>query len=188
MLPEYARSSLILARWGRYMKMPGWPESFYLFAGAFIIGWIMWRGVRAAANRLPSARDFLPSYGRLGRHAPASACPCGAKAADGSGRSYSDCCRPADVQELERQVREFIFKDWCRRSYAGRRSTRNIQQRLEDYPMPPVVLPDWVSHPERFEFPVDQDRMQSWNPIRAAGGADGADVAGLDRATDDLPF
>lgn len=42
-----------------------------------------------------------------------------------------------------------------------------MQTRLEEYPIPPLVLPSWVTHPGRYRFPIEEKRLRRWNPLRA---------------------
>lgn len=129
-----------------------------LLAGGCLVA-LTWRIVRRWIRPPP----LPPHYLRLGRVAPDEPCPCG-----GEGRPYAVCCRPADVERLTEEVREFLWQRWSHRSFAGRRSSRSMQHRLEDYPIPPVTLPDWVYRPDRHTFPIEERRLRRWNPQVAA--------------------
>ncbi|MFH1419218.1 MAG: hypothetical protein ABII12_13150 [Planctomycetota bacterium] len=41
---------------------------------------------------------------------------------------------------------------------------RTLEQRLEDYPVPEVVLPEWVTHPEDHVFPISEQLLRTWRP------------------------
>jgi hypothetical protein len=117
----------------------------------------------AARRRGLGSGSLKPHYQRLGRFAPGEPCPCGAK--DASERSYAECCRPRDVAALEEDVRAFLWKYWSHHSYAGRRRSSSMRHRLEDHPLPQVVLPDWVISPEKFTFPIDEQTLRNWSPL-----------------------
>jgi len=118
---------------------------------------------RRIARRWIRPPALPPHYLRLGRVAPDQSCPCGAR-----GLTYASCCRPADVARLTEDVREYLWQRWAHRSFAGRRSSRSMQHRLEDYPIPPVTLPDWVYRPDRHTFPIEERKLRRWNPQIAA--------------------
>lgn len=115
-------------------------------------------------------------FRRLGQVAPHFPCPCAR-----SGKGYGECCREGDVSRLERDVRDFIFTDWMHRS-GGRRRARSMQMRLEDFPIPEVVLPGWVTDPESFTFPIDEQELRSWSPL--AAGTYGGGAASLDTGSE----
>lgn len=129
--------------------------------------------VSAAA---PAGRATPPlklGYERLGRTAPGDPCPC--PSAGATKRPYAECCRAKDVAELEEDVRRYLWKHWSHHSYAGRRRSRSMKHRLEDHPLPNVVLPDWVTSPKRFTFPIDEPTLRGWSPVAPArhGGKSG---------------
>jgi hypothetical protein len=107
------------------------------------------------------ARSLRPHYRRLGETAPADQCPCG------KAMTYHECCRLQDIASLREDVRSFLVQKWSHRSFAGRRSSRRLNDRLESYPLPRVVLPDWVSCPEKYSFPVSEAMLRAWNPWSA---------------------
>jgi hypothetical protein len=123
--------------------------------GAFVVFALLL--ARLAKHRRP----LKPHYLRLGLHSPQGPCPCGRPAA------YQDCCRPRDAEALREGVRGFLIQKWSHRSFAGRRQSRPLRDRLETYPLPQVVLPDWVSRPERYSFPIAESALRSWNPWKA---------------------
>lgn len=110
-------------------------------------------------------RPLKPHYLRLAQHSPQTACPCGCPAA------YQDCCRPRDVEALQESVRGYLIQRWSHRSFAGRRHSRPLRDRLETYPLPQIVLPDWVTRPERHSFPIAETALRSWDPWRANLGS-----------------
>jgi len=122
--------------------------------------------VSAAAPAVQETQSLVPCYERLGRTAPGDPCPCASARA--TKRPYAACCRAKDVAELEEEVRRFLWKHWSHHSYAGRRRSRSMKHRLEDHPLPNVVLPDWVTSPERFTFPIDERTLRDWSPIAPA--------------------
>jgi hypothetical protein len=101
-----------------------------------------------------------PHYERLGCHAPDSPCPCG------RGQPYAACCRPADVQRLETDVLAYLTGKWSRSSYRGRRRISSMSNRLQENPLPTVVLPGWVSDPKLYSFPIPDEQLQEWTPDR----------------------
>lgn len=97
-------------------------------------------------------------YVRLGQLAPGDRCYCGR---DGS---YGSCCRARDVESLRAEVISYLLQRWGRRSYLGRRQNYSMRSRLQDHPLPPVCLPEWVSEPCRFTFPIADDVLRAWRP------------------------
>jgi len=142
------------------------------FAGVVFAIVVMRAGRRMAAPRSP----LKPHFRRLGEIAPLHPCPCRTP-----GGSYDQCCRPRDVKQVEQDVHEFIFKDWMRRS-GGRSRARPMQARLDDFPMPDVTLPPWVTTPEAFSFPIDDTELRAWTPIKAADTVDSV------MPSDDVPI
>lgn len=143
-----------------------------LAIGAFV-------GITAIVSKLVSRkRPLKPHYVRLSRQAPQSPCPCGRPAA------YRDCCRPRDVDALQDSVRSFLIQRWSHRSFAGRRHSRPLRDRLETYPLPRIVLPDWVNRPERHSFPIDESAVRSWSPWTANLES----LSDLDGASDQSPI
>ncbi len=104
-------------------------------------------------------RTLKPYFRRLGRVAPTHPCPC----KNPSG-SYDQCCRPNDVTTIEQDVRDFVFSYWMRKS-GGRSRARPMKARLEDFPMPEVILPEWVTSPDEFAFPIEDAKIREWSPI-----------------------
>ena len=187
-ITSLGRSPLALAA----MRFSRQPQSvavvFGLIVGGAAVSLMVWWLVRRLGARLPAGGAFRPSFERLGRHAPEADCPCGRTGAEGDQLVYGACCRPRDVESLQKDVQEYLFRVWCRRSYAGRRSSRSMQQRLADYPMPPVVLPPWVREPERFQFPIEEDNLRAWNPMRPDGLTGDGGIESTTGELDDLPF
>jgi hypothetical protein len=106
----------------------------------------------------PSLRGLKPHYRRLGTSAPDGPCSCG------RGGSYAACCRARDVSRLESDVIAYLLHRWERRSYLGRRSNYTMGGRLADHPLPPAVLPDWVTNPQNHSFPIADQQLLSWFP------------------------
>jgi hypothetical protein len=53
-----------------------------------------------------------------------------------------------------------------------------MADRLDQYPLPPVVLPSWVSDPEQHSFPIDEAVLRDWLPLspgQRAGSAESID-------------
>lgn len=115
-------------------------------------------------RRAAKPRPLKPHFLRLGQIAPDDACPC--KQGKASSRTYAQCCRPGDIKKLERDIREFLWRRWARRSYGGRRRMKTLRQRLEEFPVPDVVFPAWVTHPEDHVFPVSETLLRAWRPDR----------------------
>lgn len=132
-----------------------------LYGGLLVVLLLAWLIRRASTRKEP----LKPHYLRLGRTAPSDACPCGRS--DPSLRCYGDCCRPADVQVLTEDVQAFLWKHWSHHSFAGRRRSRAMKHRLEDFPLPPLSLPEWVERPEKFTFPISEEELRRWNPLSA---------------------
>lgn len=118
----------------------------------------------------PRAVALQPYYHRLCEIAPASPCPCrrGRKA----NRAYADCCRPRDVERLTSYATDYAWRKWSHRSYGGRRRSRSMGDRMAEYPLRPVELPDWVIAPNDFAFPIAQADVQAWNPLGRQGRVD----------------
>ncbi len=120
----------------------------------------------AAATRVrawnPINRPYKEYFLRLGRNAPGSSCPCG------SGQNYSVCCRPRDVATLREALIDLHWRRWSHRSYAGRRRSTSMGNRLEDHRLPRIVMPDWVESPDQFEFPISDEMLRTWNPRGSA--------------------
>ncbi|RIK67032.1 MAG: hypothetical protein DCC65_07365 [Planctomycetota bacterium] len=129
---------------------------------ACVVVWVL----LATATRVRACKPMYTPYKdyflRLGRCAPHSPCPCG------SGRNYGPCCRPRDVTALRAALIDLHWRRWSHRSYAGRRRSASMGHRLEDHRLPRIVMPDWVESPDRFEFPVSEDTVRSWNPCGSA--------------------
>src|SRR5512140_1482337 len=119
-----------------------------LLGGLLLIIFFVWVA-RRPFSAPPPLKDY---YLRLGQTAPDDACPCGRGGS--ARRPYRDCCRPRDVHDLSEEVRKFLWKHWSHRSFAGRRRSRSMQTRLEDFPLPRIILPDWVEVPEKHTFPI----------------------------------
>ena len=131
-----------------------------VLGGLLLVILFLWLTRRACGRNQP---PLQPHYLRLGRSAPDDACPCGRAGA--APRPYRECCRRADVNALAEEVREFLWKHWSHRSFAGRRRSRSMINRLEDFPLPPFVLPDWVERPEKFTFPISEEELRAWSPL-----------------------
>lgn len=140
--------------------------------------------MRHLSSRIPGdGHRLLPCYERLGHFGPDAPCPCGSQV-DGAAKRYSDCCRGKDVTTLEQEIREHLMQRWMHRSYAGRRWSRPMAQRLEDYPIPEtVILPRWVRKPEEFEFPITEKLLRKWRPQQQNAPRDKGD-----EVADDLPL
>lgn len=134
---------------------------FGLFSVAAVLLLLVWASI-GLGKRASRPRPLKPHFLRLGQVAPGDACPCGLD--ELPKRSYSECCRPKDVRTLEREVREYLWRRWAKRSYGGRRRIRTLAQRIEDHPMPEVVLPVWVTHPEGHVFPLGDEVLRAWRP------------------------
>ncbi|MCB9850892.1 MAG: hypothetical protein H6817_09340 [Phycisphaerales bacterium] len=117
----------------------------------------------------PSARGLKDYYRRLGQAAPGDPCPCGKSAQ--AGVTYAECCRKRDLELLEQEVKAFVWNEWSRRS-AGRSKMRPMKDRLADFPMSACSIPEWVSEPERFTFPIPEETLRSWTPVAPEDNAD----------------
>jgi len=129
-----------------------------------VVAFLLVLTLNRLGQRASRPRPLKSYFLRLGRVAPGDVCPCKQDAS--SKRSYGQCCRPKDIEKLERDVREFLWRRWAKRSYGGRRRMRTLEQRLEDHPMPEVILPEWVTHPEDHVFPVSEQLLRTWSPDR----------------------
>ena len=128
--------------------------------GLLLIIFFIWVA-RRPPNRPPRLKEY---YQRLGQTSPDEPCPCGRGGS--TPRPYRDCCRPRDVQDLSEEVRKFLWKYCSHHSFAGRRRSRSMQTRLEDFPLPRLVLPDWVEAPEKHTFPISREALYSWTPLK----------------------
>lgn len=153
-----------------------------LVAGGGMLALILRAMSRRLSGRFNRTRELKPHYARLGRNRPADPCPCGASGPNGTP-TYAECCRLEDIKRLEIDCRSFLFQYWSHRSYAGRRWSRPMQARLESFPIPRTVLPDWVRHPERYAFPIDDNLLRRWTPVRP-----GRRPHRLPEADDDAPL
>jgi hypothetical protein len=122
-------------------------------------------------------RTLKPYFKRLGQVAPAHPCPCKKPAGP-----YERCCRPGDVEKIEQDVRDYIFSHWMRRS-GGRSKARPMQARLEDFPMSKVTLPDWVTSPSDYSFPIEETILREWTPIERS-----ADMQDAMDSSDNVPI
>ncbi len=150
----------------------GHVNAFAIFLGAMLLAVgvvLVVLILRRLGKRVSQPRSLKPHFLRLGRVAPGDVCPC--KQDESSSRSYEQCCRPTDIEKLRREVQEYVWRRWSKRSYGGRRRMRTLEQRLHDYPMPDVVLPKWVAHPEAHTFPIDEQQLRAWSPDRNRGAA-----------------
>jgi hypothetical protein len=123
------------------------------------------------------SRTLQPYFHRLSQIAPHQPCPC--KESRGIPRAYQDCCRPRDVELLEKYTKEFTWSDWMRKS-SGRKRAGSMKHRLEDYPMAEPVLPEWVTSPEKYEFPIPEETVRAWTPLTDAQQAGAAAEVGGD--------
>lgn len=164
----------------RRLPAPSLVSLFFIISGA-LVGAFLVRGiVRMLARRLPEGAPLNAAYARLGRTAPGDPCPCSGGTENGAP-AYQDCCRARDVAELEDLVREFLFRRWSHKSYAGRRWSRPMKDRLQDYPLPgQVILPRWVRKPEDFEFPISEKLLRKWRPQQQNVPRGVEDEAGCD--------
>jgi len=119
-------------------------------------------GERVGRKLVKRPGRLRPFFERLSRVGPQDACPCG-KA--NPARTYQDCCRARDVEHLEQYTKQFIWTNWMRRS-SGRRRAGSMRHRMHDYPMAEVVLPEWVTTPEKYTFPIDEEIVCAWTPVR----------------------
>ena len=110
----------------------------------------------------PKAVTLQPFYHRLCEIAPATPCPC--RRGRALNRAYAECCRPRDVDRLRSYAMDYAWRQWSHRSYGGRRRSRSMTTRLEDYPMPAVQLPVWVTNPDDYTFPIPQAEVRAWSP------------------------
>jgi hypothetical protein len=119
-------------------------------------------GERVGRKLIKKTGRLQPFFERLSQVAPQAPCPCG-KSRTGLG-TYQECCRPRDVEDLEQYTREFVWTNWMKRS-SGRRRAGAMRHRMQDYPMAEVVLPEWVTEPEKFTFPIDEETVRAWTPL-----------------------
>lgn len=147
-----------------------------VLAGGLLIAVLVVALILKRVHRYVRHPELSPHYSRLGQTAPAQPCACRSNR-DGR-RTYSECCRSRDVKRLESDVREYLWRHWASQSRDDRRSSRRMSDRLDQYPLPPVVLPSWVSDPERHSFPIDEAVLRDWLPLspgKRAGSAEGND-------------
>ena len=162
----------------------GHVNGFAIFIGALLlaIGVVLVAVILSRiAKRASRPQSLKPHFLRLGRVAPDAPCPC--KQDESSDRPYEQCCRPTDIEKLERDVKEYLWRRWSKRSYGGRRRMRTLEQRLDDFPMPEVALPNWGTRPEDHVFPIDERRLRAWRPDRGRGS--GRREPGLEDSTID---
>lgn len=132
------------------------------FALAALIVLMVCGAVWLLLRRLsPKAVGLQPFYLRLCEIAPSSPCPCDRAA----NRAYADCCRPRDVESLKAYAMDYAWRQWSHRSYGGRRRSRSMTSRLEDYPIPPVQLPEWITAPDKYAFPISAEEVLRWSPL-----------------------
>lgn len=148
-------------------------------AGVAILVLILhWIGVRASKQR-----PLKPYFLRLGRIAPSDVCPC--PQGRSSELTYHECCRPKDVEKLDRDLKEYLWRRWAKRSYGGRRRMKTLSQRLEEFPVPEVTYPEWVVHPEHHAFPISDTLLRAWSPDRGLEPAPSEHLPG-DSTIDDI--
>ena len=141
-------------------------------------------GERIGRKLIRRPPKLKPFYLRLSRTAPQDPCPCGQ--AGSSERTYEECCRPGDVENLEQEVKQFIWTDWMKRS-GGRSRARSMRLRLQDFPTPEFSLPEWVTHPEEHTFPIDDEKIRAWTPLRKEGESPQVEPTGAELGGD-LPL
>jgi len=129
----------------------------------------------------PELKEF---YYRLAQHSPEDPCPC--DQALSVGKTYQACCRSGDLEDMEQEVRRVIWTDWMRRS-SGRKRTRSMKLRMEDFPMSEFSLPEWVTHPEEHSFPIEEERIRVWTPLQRHTGPPGSGLSSSDIGGD-LPL
>lgn len=141
----------------------GLQNAAIISVALLVLLYLVMKMLRVVFRVLPTpAGESAPHFLRLGQFAPADKCYC--EAGQSSGRTYQDCCRSKDIEKLEADVRSYNWHEWTKKSYAGRRWTRSMQDRLEEYPLPPVILPEWVTSPEKHTFPVADEMLRTWRP------------------------
>jgi hypothetical protein len=126
------------------------------FVAVLLLGWLN----RSANSASQKASALAGHFRRLGRIAPAADCPCGSK------KTYLECCREKDVALLKEDIVDYLWKPWAQKSYAGRRRSSNMGSRLDEHPLPTVVLPEWVEFPGRYKFPIDDETLTQWRPTK----------------------
>jgi hypothetical protein len=132
----------------------GWARGVLIgLPVACILAWSVGKLIRRGSG-------LKKHYLRLGQIAPDEPCPCG------QGKKYMFCCRPRDVERLERDVVSYLTARWSRGSYKGRRSISSMKNRIQENPLPVVVLPGWVSDPDLYDFPIAEDVLREWTPVR----------------------
>lgn len=139
-----------------------------LVSAAVLLGLILLVVWSRARRRVP---ELSAHYARLGRYGPHDNCPCKDKTPPAT---YQKCCRPRDIEKLIDDVRAYQLRHWGDRSFAGRRATRSMSVRMDQFPLPQVNLPPWVVRPERFQFPIDDAVLRSWTPLQTVARGPGA--------------
>ncbi len=134
-------------------------------------------GHRLGRRFVLKQKELKPFYHRLSYISPADICPC--RQSMSTGRNYQSCCRSSDLENLEQEVRQVIWTDWMRRS-SGRSRTRSMKLRLEDFPMSEFSLPEWVTHPDDHTFPIDEEKIRAWTPLKSLADSPGGELSGTD--------
>jgi len=139
---------------GLMAVITGWTRGLVVgLPAGLLLAWLVGKALRRM-----SGPELKKHYLRLGRFAPDAPCPCG------QGNRYAACCRPRDIERLERDVVGYLSQRWSRGSYKGRRRISSMKNRLQDHPLPPVVLPGWVSDPGLYKFPIADNILREWKP------------------------
>ena len=141
-------------------------------------------GERVGRKLVRRPGRLQPYFFRLSQVAPDDPCPCSKSGA--SEPSYEDCCRARDVERLEEYTKKFVWQVWMRRS-SGRRRAGSMRHRLQDHPVPEVVLPEWVTDPGEYTFPIAEEVVAAWTPLKAETTAPGGDQLGPEPGAD-LPL
>lgn len=136
-----------------------------LLLSGLVLALLLRAVVKSVRRRLPRGFRRPACYERLAQCPPGVACPCG-RTHDGIANAYASCCRGSDIAELQKFLEAAAWQSWSHQSFAGRRWSRPLRDRIREYPLPKISLPAWVLNPERFEFPIDESVQRRWKPFR----------------------
>ncbi|MBX3394991.1 MAG: hypothetical protein KF841_06450 [Phycisphaerae bacterium] len=152
----------------RFLRLGGGPVPLgvivSLLLGGLVLILVLRAVVKRVRRRLPRDIKRPACYERLAHYSPGGQCPCG-RTHEGVPREYASCCRTSDIAELQKQLESAAWQTWSHQSFAGRRWSRPLQDRIREYPLPKTSLPAWVLSPEQFEFPIDESVQRRWKPF-----------------------
>ena len=134
--------------------------------------------IRFVARLTRRARALRPPLPQIGRDGACWSVPVRRKI------DISGMLSPPGYRQTPRRCERFPHPELVAPLVHRRRSSRRLNDRLESYPLPRIVLPDWVSVPEKYSFPLAEATLRAWDPWSAnrdapAPGEDSSDQSPL---------